>query len=391
MTPLRVLHLNSMLKGGGTDDRSVRVAYGLMRLGHTVWMAGPTGRDYSKIVQELGLTLLAMPTGLAKLPMIFKTAGFMRRERVQIIHARHGRDYWPAILAARLSGVRPKVVLSRQLAMSPGSWLSRHFLLSQCDAFLPSSKFVAKVLRDGSYEPESPTPERRSRRPIFGDHSKIHVIYGGIDVRLFQPADATAQRTQWGLKPSDYAFAVVGGYTLPRGKGQREFLEAGTRVKAELPNARFLIIGRGNMKEMLEADIARLGLQGVAWLTPYSHDMPAAMNAIDCLVHPTVGTESWGSVICEAHACGKPVIASNLDGIPEAFAPGGLGVLIKPGSVEDIVKAMLEWGHKAPLDQAGRRVLHERVATQYSLERAAEELAELYRSLLGEEKAQGTR
>jgi glycosyltransferase involved in cell wall biosynthesis len=382
MQPLRILHLNSMLTGGGTDDRSVRIAYALMRLGHSVWMAGPAGREFSKIVTDLGIPFEPLKSGPLKLGLILHTARLIRRERIQILHARHGRDYWPAILAARLSGIRPKVVLSRHLAKSPGSWASRHFLLGQCDAMAAVSHFVAKVLREGDADPESDNPERHYRAPMLGDYSKIHVVYGGFDMEHFKPGEALAQRQAWGLKPDDYAFAVVGGYSLPRGKGQREFLKAAAIVRSELPHARFLIIGRGNMKEVLESDIANLGLQGVAWLTPYCLDMPAAMNAIDCMVLSQVGTEAIPGVVCEAHACGKPVIASDLDGIPEAFAPGGCGQLVKRGSIEELATAMAAWGRRPPLDMPARWKLHSRVAERFSLERAALDLEELYRSLL---------
>jgi len=136
---LRIVHLNSLLLGGGTDDRSVRIAHGLMKSGHQVWMAGPAGREFSTIAKDLGLAFEALPTSRLKLPQLLALAHFMRREKVQIIHARHGRDYWPAIMAARLSGIRPKVVLSRHLAKSPGSWASRHFLLRNCDALVAVS------------------------------------------------------------------------------------------------------------------------------------------------------------------------------------------------------------------------------------------------------------
>ena len=379
---MRILHLNSMLTGGGTDDRSVKIAHVLMRLGHATWMAGPAGREFSEVIARLGIPFHPLPTGWLKLPLILGTARLVRRERIQIIHARHGRDYWPAILAGRLAGTRPKIVLSRHLAKSPGSWPSRRFLLSQCDALIAVSQFVAKVLREGHADPASDNPERHLRRPILGDHSKIHVVYGGFDMDQFQPAPAQAQRAAWGLGPEHYAFGVVGGYVLPRGKGQREFLEAAARVHSKLPQARFLVIGRGNMKETLEADIARLGLEGAARLTPYSHDMPAAMNALDCLVLPQVGTEAIPGVVCEAHACGKPVIASDLDGIPEAFAPGGYGQLVRPGAVPELAEAMLRWGREPALDLAARREMHRRVAARFSLEQAARELAALYQSLL---------
>ena len=382
MTPLRILHLNSMLKGGGTDDRSVRIAHALLQLGHTVWMAGPSEREFSRIAAGLGIPFHPLPLGPLKLPLILQTARFIRQERIQILHARHGRDYWPAIFAARLSGVRPKVVLSRHLAKSPGSLASRRFLLSQCDALLAVSRFVAKVLREGDADPQSDNPERHWRPPMRGDHSKIHVVYGGFDMERFQPAEAPEQRRAWGLEPGQYALAVVGGYPLPRGKGQREFLQAAARMRSATPQARFLIIGRGKMKDILEADIERLGLKGVAWLTPYCRDMPAAMNAIDCLVLPQVGTEAIPGVVCEAHACGKPVIASDLDGIPEAFAAAAYGQLVKRGALEELAEAMTAWARKPALDLPSRWKLHERVAERFSLERAARELAKVYEALL---------
>lgn len=381
-TPLRILQLNSMLKGGGTDDRSVRTARGLMDLGHAVWMAGPAGREFSHVVQQLGIPFVPVSLSPLKLRLILRTARFARRERIQILHARHGRDYWPAVLAARLSGVQPKLVMNRHLAKSPGSWISRRFLLGQCDAMIAVSQFVAKVLREGDADPESDDPERHYRAPMSGDHSKIHVIYGGFDMERFKPMDAFAQRQAWGLQPSQYVFGMVGAYALPRGKGQPEFLRAAAQVRVRIPEARFLIIGRGNMRQMLEAEIARLDLKGFAWLTPYSHDMPAAMNAIDCLVLPQVGTEAIPGVVIEAHACGKPVIASNLDGIPEAFAVAGHGQLVKRGSVDELTAGMKIWAGKRPLDLPARWQLHEKVAAQFSLERAAQNLVALYQSLL---------
>jgi len=370
-----------MLRGGGTDDRSVRIAHALSKLGLKIWLAGPAGREFSIIAQDLGLSFQPLPVGPLKLPLIVSTARFIRSEQVEIIHARHGRDYWPAILAARLSGRRPKIVLSRHLAKSPGSWASRRFLLGQCDALVAVSHFVAKVLREGDADPESDNPERHWRPPLRGEHSKIHVVYGGFDMERFKPSDAKAQRQAWGLEDRHYAFGVVGGYALPRGKGQPEFLRAAAMIRERVPDARFMIIGRGNMKEVLEAQIEQSGLRGVAWLTPFCNDMAAGMNALDCLVLPQVGTEAIPGVVCEAHACGKPVIASNLDGIPEAFSVAGYGQLVKRGSVEELAEAMAQWTRKPKLNMEERWKLHESVAQRFSLERAAADLAELYHLL----------
>jgi len=383
--PLRVLHLNSMLKGGGTDDRSVRIAHALKATGHVVSLAGPADGEFSEVVRDLGIRFHPLRTGLMKIPLIVAAARLLRSENVEILHARHGRDYWPAIFAARLSSVRPRVVLSRHLAKSPGSWLSRRFLLSQCDALVAVSHFVAKVLKEGDSDPASDNPERHRRPPMAGDHRKIHVVYGGFDMARFRPAGSSEQRRLWGLQPAQYAFAMVGTYDFPRGKGQPEFLRAAAIVKKRVPHARFLIVGRGNMKDALEQQIEELGLKGIAWLTPYSMDMPAAMNAMDCMVLPQVGTEAIPGVICEAHACGKPVIASDLDGSGEAFAAAKYGELVPRGSIESFAQAMARWAQSPPLDLPARLQLHHRVAEKFSLERAAQDLSALYYELLEKE------
>jgi glycosyltransferase involved in cell wall biosynthesis len=249
------------------------------------------------------------------------------------------------------------------------------------------SRFVAKVLTEGVYEPDSPEPERHRRPPLLGDQSKIHVIHGGIDTERFRPVptnnpSVSELRRQWGLRPEHFAFAVAGGYDLPRGKGQREFLQAAARIHESFPQARFLIIGRGNMADLLKADIARLGLEGKAWLTPYVRDMPIAMNALDCLVHAQVGTEAFGLVVLEAFACGKPVIASALDGIPEAFNDCDFGRLIKPDDVGAVADAMRSWllRPKNELTPSPER-LHGQVASLFGIEAASRRLLEFYRAL----------
>ena len=382
---LRVLHLNSMLSGGGTDDQCVKLALGLHRLEQRVWLAGPDGREFSKVIRELGVPYhVTPPEGPLKLRFIASAARLMRREQIQIVHGHHGRDFWPTVLAAKLSGVRPKIVLTRHLAKSPGSWFSRRFLLGRCDAVIAVSNFVATVLREGVYEPESPEPERRARPPMTGNPGKVRVIYGGIDTERFFPKEAPELRAAWGLAPEQFAFGMAGGYNLPRGKGQREFLEAAARIQAARPNARFLIIGRGNLGDVLRADIARLGLTGKAWLTPYCEDMPAAMNALDCLVHAQVGTEAFPGVVLEAYACGRPVIASALDGIPEAFAVGHFGQLVRPESVSELAEAMGAWAERAPASATERAAVSGKVAGQFSVLAFAGRVREFYRRLMKE-------
>ena len=382
---LRVLHLNSVLSAGGTDDQCVRLVEGLRHLGIEAQIAGPDGRLFSSICRAAGVPLHVTPReGPAKLGFILTAAMIIRRGGHSIVHGHHGRDLWATVFAARLSGRRPKVVITRHLAKSPGSAISKRFLLGQIDVMICVSEFVARVLREGHRDPSSPEAERHWRPPMRGDFSKLRVIHGGINTNRFQPrddAEVAELRKRWGLSPGEFAFAIVGGFTAPRGKGHREFLKAAALTRKVLPQARFLIIGQGDLEPTLRADIKELGLEGVAQLTGHCADMPVAMNAINCLVHPQIGTEAFGLVVGEAHACGRPVIASDLDGIPEAFLPGKAGRLVPAESVAALVRAMVEVGTEGVVTWEQRLCMHALVASNLSITEMSRKVAELYNGL----------
>ncbi len=393
MTPpasLRVLRLNSLLTGGGTDEHCVTLARHLAALGVEEWLAGPEERDWSRAARAGGLRLATTPSreGPARLRLIGSLCQWMRALRPHIVHAHHGRDYWPAVLARALAGGAARLVVTRHLAKSPASWPGRRFLLGQVDAVIAASHFVARVLREGHSEPDSPVRERRHRPPMRGDARKIHVIYDGVDTEQFRPrpeSDPAVQRLRaaWGAGPEHVVFGVVGGFPPPHGKGHRPFLAAAARLRETTPAARFVLLGRGGLQATLEADIARLGLRETALLAGWCPDMPAAMNALDCLVLPQVGTEAFPGVVLEALACGRPVIASDLDGIPEAFAACPRGRLVPPSDVPALATAMEEVASQPRLSAAERAAMHAAVAARFTPAHAAQQTLALYRQLLG--------
>ncbi len=365
--PLRILQLNTVFNGGGTDNQTMELAIGLSALGHTVATACPEGRRCSKQMDEGGFAVRHVEPK-SKPKLILQLRRLIQAEGFQVIHSHHGRDYWPAVIASRLTGKRPAVVVTRHLATLP-SRASRMFLLRGVNALVAVSDHVRDLLLPG----------------FSGPKERIHRIYGGIDLAKFQtvsPEAALAFRQQHGAGPENVVFAVVGAFGLPRGKGQLEFVEAAWLVLKVHPAARFWIIGQGGMRPLLEERIAKLGLAEKVRIIPFTDAIATAMNAMDVLVHPAVGTEALGLVLWEAMACGKPVIASKLGGIPEAFRESEHGLLVAPADVPQLASAMSSLAGdpecRAALGTAARVY-----ATEHcSRERQAREMAELYRAVL---------
>ncbi len=379
----RAVHLNSRLRGGGTDSQSLALAQGLTNVGWTIEMAGPAQAPLSSVAQKFPYH------GLPRFrpAQILALAGVLRRTRARILHAHHGDDYWTALLASRLVNPRPLIVFSRHLAKSPRSPLSRKHLFASADAVVAVSSFVAQVLLQGHDDPASPVPERHHRLSCRIDPANLHVIHTGIDTRRFQPQDpsfsCTARRSL-SLADKEFAFGVVGGFDLPVGKGQRIFLKAAQEVMRRIPKARFLLAGSGTMDSILRDDIRHLGLEERARLVGQQPDPVSLHHALDCLVHPQIATEAFPSVVLESHACGRPVIASELDGIPEAWSIGGLGHLVSAGDPEELARAMIRQAEGSALTAKEQSEAHSRIQTQASLPVQATQMGNLYRRLMAQ-------
>jgi glycosyltransferase involved in cell wall biosynthesis len=217
------------------------------------------------------------------------------------------------------------------------------------------------------------------------DPRKLHVIHTGIDTQAFRPRDralAETARHTLNLTPGETVFGVVGGFDLPVGKGQRVFFRAARDVVRRLPKSKFLLAGTGTMADILKEDIRHHGLEGRALLVGHQADPVALHHALDILVHPQIATEAFPSVVLEAHACGRPVIASRLDGIPEAWGIGGLGHLVPANDPMELAATMIgQAEHPAPTEPE-RTAAHARVEAEASLPVQARKVADLYRRLM---------
>lgn len=367
--PIRIVQANSLFNGGGVDTQTLELTQGLHELGCRVRLAVGSGSRWEPRARALAVSVTGFPS---RSPLRWQAIAALRHavaaHQADILHVHQGCDYWPAIIAARLAGRGTRVFITRHLMTRPRGF-SRRFLLRGARV-IAVSRAVETVLR----------------AELQGNPNRILQAYCGIDVDRFagaRTAESEALRQAAGWTSDNVVFGVVGMYPLPRGKGQLEFLAAATRMRASHPKARFVLIGHGNMRPLIEQQIAAGQLANIVRLEPFTDDIRPWMKALDVLVHPAVGTDAFPLVVLEGMASGHPVVASRLDGIPEEFTDGDQGFLVTPGSVEELAHQMGQLANSAELRATmgarGRR----HVAEHFTRRHLAEATLALYRSALG--------
>jgi glycosyltransferase involved in cell wall biosynthesis len=174
---------------------------------------------------------------------------------------------------------------------------------------------------------------------------RISVIPNGVDTAKFFPRDRNEARRALGLPLHRTILLSVG--IISERKGHHRVIGCLPRVLAHHSDLLYLIVGMErpglSSRPMLERMTLELGLQEcVRIVGERPHDeVPLWMAAADVVCLAT-RREGRPNVLLEALACGKPVVATRIDGIPELVTSDALGILVSPGDDEGLAKAILE-------------------------------------------------
>ena len=218
------------------------------------------------------------------------------------------------------------------------------------------------------------------------DAKKIFYIPYGIDIERFNiDSDAKSFRKEFNI-PLDIPLIGTVGRIHPW-KGQRFFIEAAKLVSKKYPKAKFIIVGdvaynkHAHYKRELLMLIKALKLKDRVILIGTRRDIPQVMRSMDLFVLPSLH-EPFGIVIIEAQACGKPVVATAVGGIPEAMKGGETGIIIRPGDTEELANAIVallkDKKRMQKMGLAGRK----RVEDLFSKDRMVRKTEELYESIM---------
>lgn len=196
----------------------------------------------------------------------------------------------------------------------------------------------------------------------------VRLLRNGVDVHAFSPdVDGSVIRERHAL--GDGPVVVCVG-RLVRRKGQDTLVAAWRRVLETVPDARLLIVGDGPLREELADAAFRLPV-GAVTLTgrvPWD-ELPAHHAAGDVFAHPNrtrlagMDAEGFGVIFLEAQAVGRPVVAGDSGGSPEALLPGETGLLVDgadTNAVADAVVSLLrDPGRARAMGRRGRAFVEE--------------------------------
>ncbi|MBA2557493.1 MAG: glycosyltransferase [Chloroflexi bacterium] len=222
----------------------------------------------------------------------------------------------------------------------------------------------------------------------------VELIYNGVDLDRYDHQEACCTLPEeYGFAPGTPMVGVVA--RLEPEKGHVTLLEAWPRVLAEVPQARLLVVGEGSRREALEALAGELGLLGQECdgeacvgtrharpeakviFTGRREDVPAVTAALDVAVLPSY-REAQGMVILEAMALRRPVVATNVGGIPEMIEHETTGLLVPPREPEPLAEAIVRLLVDHPLADTLARNGHDMVHDRFCIERMVESIQTLY-------------
>jgi glycosyltransferase involved in cell wall biosynthesis len=213
--------------------------------------------------------------------------------------------------------------------------------------------------------------------------SKIRTIPLGLEIEPMLEAEHYRGRLRADLGlPADRRLIGIVARLVPI-KAHEVFLEAAVRIRAEAPDATFLIIGDGERRSELEAMARQLGIMDATRFVGWRHDMREVYADLDVV---TLCSNNEGSPVAliEALAAARPVVSTNVGGVPIVVQDGESGLLVPPRDPAAFAKAVLtvlrDPDRAAELGRAGRRAVFPRHASG----RLVEDIERLYLELARE-------
>jgi glycosyltransferase involved in cell wall biosynthesis len=208
---------------------------------------------------------------------------------------------------------------------------------------------------------------------------KITLIYNGIDLKKFEisPKQKLRIKKEFDLEN----FQVVGMVSrLVKNKGQDFLIKAAPYILKIYPKVKFLIIGEGPDRKILEEEIKKKELSKNVILTGFRKDIPSLLSVLDVFVHPSyTKTEGLPYSILEAQAAQKPVVVTDVGGCKEALEDGKTGFLIKARDEKILAKVIISLLKNPKLGQKMGKRGREFIKENFNLDKSIKKTVNLFK------------
>ena len=331
---MKVLELLSSPVWTGPAEPMTSVAAHLRSRGHQVEIAVDARRagDLRARLCSLGFTVrgdLALTTRGFPPPLL---ADARRLARIgpgfDVVHAHFSNDHSAALLGLALGGgrhERPRVVRTIHSARSLEDRFLQGFAHRRTDGLVAVCEAHARLLRERFRVPEE----------------RILATRGAVDSAAFTP-DGPDLRGELGLAPGQPVVGIVSRVKPDRRHG--ELVEAFRLVVQRLPDARLLVVGRGEGLHDLRARVAQRGLDRAVVFAGYRSGpaLAAAYRTLDVKVLLAEGNDGTCRALLEAMASGRPGVAYHFGAPAESIVNGATGLLVEQGDVPALASALAE-------------------------------------------------
>ena len=256
-------------------------------------------------------------------------------------------------LVAYHSGSFPEIYLPR---------MTKRWTIRRADCLIVSGQSELQMLQERF---------RVSRR-------RMKIILTPIDTAVFRPLDRSAACRAAALDPTR-RYLLFMGRLEDRVKRVSSLLQAFSALCRRHSDVDLLIVGEGIDRDALQRIAAELGLDRVRFLGWISEteEKVRLYNAAECLVLPS-RNEGFPTVVGEAMACGTPVVASRVGGVPELVLDGRTGWLVRPGHDEELTARLSDVLANPERTASMRKEARKLAAARVSLPTVAAELRKCF-------------
>jgi glycosyltransferase involved in cell wall biosynthesis len=214
---------------------------------------------------------------------------------------------------------------------------------------------------------------------------KMVTIHSGVNIDRFMKVRGSGRekKRSLGLNTNGFVVGTI-GWLLPI-KGPMYLLKAMAEVWQSHPDIQLVYVGKGDLEKEVKGEAYRTGVSDKVKFLGWRDDIPEIMQILDIFVLPSLN-EGMGRVLVEAMASGKPIVASNVGGIPDLVKHGHNGFLVAPGDVNGLslaIKHLIEDEQlRLKMGAKGRAM-----SRDYGVEEMIKKIDDLYTSLYQEQVA----